>query len=76
VKTLLKTTCGFGGKDRGGSGGHVECLLWRRSGALPEAKLGFDRFDIVQLMNRKLDQLRRKLQSEADIMQRKTLKGL
>lgn len=43
---------------------------------LPKAKQVFDRFHIVKLMNDKLTQLRRDLQSEAEQMDRKVLKGL
>lgn len=43
---------------------------------LPKAKQVFDRFHIVKLMNDKLTQLRRDLQSEAEQMDRKVLKDL
>ncbi|MEI7700546.1 MAG: ISL3 family transposase [Planctomycetia bacterium] len=43
---------------------------------LPNAKQVFDRFRLVKLMNDKLTQLRRDLQSEAEQMDRKVLKGL
>lgn len=42
---------------------------------LPNAVQVFDRFHIVKLMNDKLTQLRRDLQREADLMDRKVLKG-
>ena len=67
-----------------GSGAKIEAVATDMSSAyfaavqknLPEAKLVFDRFHIVKLMNEKLDQLRREVQKEADAMARKTLKGL
>lgn len=43
---------------------------------IPNAKHVFDRFHIVKLMNDKLTTLRRDLQREADVMGKKTLKGL
>jgi len=43
---------------------------------LPNAKQVFDRFHITKLMNDKLTQLRRDVQSEAETMDRKVLKGL
>ena len=43
---------------------------------LPNAKQVFDRFHIVKLMNDKLTQLRRELQREAEVMDKKVLKGL
>jgi len=43
---------------------------------IPHAKHVFDRFHIVKLMNDKLTTLRRDLQREADVMGKKTLKGL
>ena len=43
---------------------------------LPKAKLVFDRFHIVKLMNEKLTMLRRQLHHEAELMDRKVLKGL
>lgn len=43
---------------------------------IPNAKHVFDRFHIVKLMNDKLTMLRRDLQREADVMGKKTLKGL
>jgi transposase len=43
---------------------------------LPKAKHVFDRFHIVKLMNEKLTDLRRTLQSEAEQMDKKVLKGL
>jgi transposase len=43
---------------------------------LPEAKIVFDRFHVVQLFNEKLTQLRRDLHREAtDTLQKKVLKG-
>ena len=43
---------------------------------LPKAKLVFDRFHIVKLMNEKLTQLRRELHHEAELMDKKVLKGI
>lgn len=43
---------------------------------LPNALQVFDRFHIVKLMNDKLTQLRRDLQREAELMDRKVLKGM
>jgi transposase len=43
---------------------------------LPNALQVFDRFHIVKLMNDKLTQLRRDLQREAEVMDRKVLKGM
>lgn len=43
---------------------------------VPNALQVFDRFHIVKLMNDKLTQLRRDLQREAEVMDRKVLKGL
>jgi len=43
---------------------------------LPNALQVFDRFHIVKLMNDKLTQLRREMQREAEVMDRKVLKGL
>lgn len=42
---------------------------------LPKAKQVFDRFHIVKLMNEKLPQLRRDLQREGEMIDRKVLKG-
>ncbi len=44
-------------------------------GHLPRAKLVFDRFHVVKLMNDKLSKLRRDLQREADTLGKKLLKG-
>ena len=43
---------------------------------VPNALQVFDRFHIVKLMNDKLTQLRRDLQREAEVMDRKVLKGM
>jgi transposase len=43
---------------------------------LPNARQVFDRFHVTKLMNNKLTQLRRDVQSEAETMDRKVLKGL
>jgi transposase len=67
-----------------GSGAKIEAVATDMSSAyfaavqknLPNAKLVFDRFHIVKLMNEKLDQLRREVQNEADTMLKKTIKGL
>jgi len=42
---------------------------------LPHALLVADRFHVIKLMNEKIDDLRRALQREADIMGRKVIKG-
>jgi transposase len=42
---------------------------------LPHALLVADRFHVVKLMNEKIDELRRALQREADIMGRRAIKG-
>jgi transposase len=67
-----------------GSGAKIEAVATDMSSAyfaavqknLPNAKLVFDRFHIVKLMNEKLDLLRREVQNEADTMLKKTIKGL
>lgn len=43
---------------------------------LPKAKQVFDRFQIVKLMNEKLNQLCRDPQREEEMMDRKVLKGM
>jgi transposase len=42
---------------------------------LPGAALVADRFHVIKLMNEKIDELRRALQREADIMGRRVIKG-
>lgn len=42
---------------------------------LPGADLVIDRFHVVKLMNEKIDELRRALQREADVMGRRAIKG-
>jgi transposase len=42
---------------------------------LPKAKIVFDRFHVMKLMNEKLSELRRGLQQEADQLGKKMLKG-
>lgn len=42
---------------------------------LPGADLVIDRFHVVKLMNEKIDELRRALQREADVMGRRVIKG-
>lgn len=42
---------------------------------LPNALLVADRFHVIKLMNQKIDELRRALQREADVMGRKVIKG-
>lgn len=42
---------------------------------LPKALLVADRFHVIKLMNERIDQLRRALQREADIMGRRVIKG-
>jgi transposase len=42
---------------------------------LPKAALVFDHFHVIKLVNEKIDDLRRALQREADILGRKYLKG-
>jgi len=43
--------------------------------SLPHALLVADRFHVIKLMNEKIDELRRALQREADIMGRRAIKG-
>lgn len=42
---------------------------------LPEAAVVFDRFHIIQLMNHRLDELRRQMVREAEGMMKQTIKG-
>jgi transposase len=42
---------------------------------LPDAALVFDHFHVIKLVNEKLDELRRALWREADILQRNAIKG-